>query len=124
MKESDEDPNKFDNNPNGKGDPNKPFKSKPNNKKPYDNNPKGRRVKLKAKMKALGQVPRLLVEVPEQIGSSGLSWAMKSFEKAYSKVTKNKSDGEVMSDMDMDDSSEDVTVEERPKKKGLFSFWK
>ena len=85
---------------------------------------KGRRVKLKAKMKALGQVPKLLVEVPEQIGSSGLSWAMKSFEKAYSKVTKNKKDDEVMSDMDMDDSSEDVTVEERPKKKGLFSFWK
>ena len=85
---------------------------------------KGRRVKLKAKMKALSQVPRLLVEIPEQIGSSGLSWAMKSFEKAYSKVTKNKRDDEVMSDMDMDDSSEDVTVEERPKKKGLFSFWK
>ena len=85
---------------------------------------KGRRVKLKAKMKALGQVPRLLVEIPEQIGSSGLSWAMKGFEKAYSKVTKNKSDDEVMSDMDMDDSSEDVTLEERPKKKGLFSFWK
>ena len=72
---------------------------------------KGRRVKLKAKMKALSQVPRLLVEIPEQIG-------------AYSKVTKNKRDDEVMSDMDMDDSSEDVTVEERPKKKGLFSFWK
>ena len=85
---------------------------------------KGRRVKLKAKMKALSQVPRLLVEIPEQIGSCGLSWAMKGFEKAYSKVTKNKSDGEVISDMDMDDSSEDVTVEERPKKKGLFSFWK
>jgi hypothetical protein len=85
---------------------------------------KGRRVKLKAKMKALSQVPRLLVEIPEQIGSSGLSWAMKGFEKAYSKVTKNKSDDEVMSDMDMDDSSEDVTLEERPKKKGLFSFWK
>ena len=49
---------------------------------------KGRRVKLKAKMKALGQVPRLLVEIPEH------------------------------------DSSEDVTLEERPKKKGLFSFWK
>ena len=48
---------------------------------------KGRRVKLKAKMKALSLVPRLLVEIPEQIGSSGLSWAMKGFEKAYSKVT-------------------------------------
>jgi hypothetical protein len=48
---------------------------------------KGRRVMLKAKMKALSLVPRLLVEIPEQIGSSGLSWAMKGFEKAYSKVT-------------------------------------
>lgn len=85
---------------------------------------KGRRVKLKAKMKALGQVPRLLVEVPEQIGSSGLSWAMKGFEKAYSKVTKNKSDDEVMSNMDEYDSPEDAPIEERPKKKSLFNFWK
>ena len=85
---------------------------------------KGRRVKLKAKMKALGQVPKLLVEIPEQIGSSGLSWAMKGFEKAYIKVTKNKSDDEVMSDMDDYDPSEDAPIEERPKKKGLFSFWK
>ena len=85
---------------------------------------KGRRVKLKAKMKALSQVPRLLVDIPEQIGNSGLSWAMKGFEKAYSKVTKNKSGDEVMSDIDMDDSSEDITIEERPKKTSLFSFWK
>ena len=72
----------------------------------------------------LGQVPRLLVEVPEQIGSSGLSWAMKGFEKAYSKVTKNKSDDEVMSNMDEYDSPEDAPIEERPKKKSLFNFWK
>ena len=85
---------------------------------------KGRRVKLKAKMKALGQVPRLLMEVPEQIGSSGLSWAMKGFEKAYSKVTKNKNDEEVMSDMDDYGPSEDAPIEERPKKKGFFGFWK
>ena len=75
-------------------------------------------------MKALGQVPRLLVEVPEQIGRSGLSWAMKGFEKAYSKVTKNKSDDEVMSDMDEYGFSEDAPIEERPKKKGFFSFGK
>ena len=75
-------------------------------------------------MKALGQVPKLLVEIPEQIGSSGLSWAMKGFEKAYIKVTKNKSDDEVMSDMDDYDPSEDAPMEERPKKRGLFSFWK
>ena len=49
---------------------------------------------------------------------------MKGFEKAYSKVTKNKSDDEVMSDMDDYNPSEDAPIEERPKKKGLFSFWK
>ena len=88
---------------------------------------KGRRIKLKAKMKALRQVPRLLVEVPEQIGSSGLSWAMKGFEKAYSKVTKKNSDNEdevFVSDMDEYDVREDATIEERPKKKGIFNFWK
>ena len=75
-------------------------------------------------MKALGQVPRLLVEVPEQIGRSGLSWAMKGFEKAYSKVTKNKSDDEVVSDMDEYGPSEDAPIEERPKKRVFFSFGK
>ena len=65
----------------------------------------------------MGQVPRFLVEIPEQIGSSGLSWAMKGFEKAYSKVTKNKSDDEVMFDTDDYNPSEDAPIEERPKKK-------
>ena len=51
---------------------------------------KGRRIKLKAKVKALGQIPRLLAEVPEQIGSSGLSWVMKGFDKAYGKMIKKK----------------------------------
>ena len=49
---------------------------------------------------------------------------MKGFEKAYSKVTKNKNDEEVMSDMDDYGPSEDAPIEERPKKKGFFGFWK
>ena len=73
-------------------------------------------------MKALGQVPRLLVEVPEQIGRSGLSWAMKGFEKAYSKVTKNKSDDEVMSDMDDYSPSDDAPIEERRRKEVSLVF--
>jgi hypothetical protein len=39
-------------------------------------------------------------------------------------VIKNKSDDEVMSDMDDYDPSEDAPMEERPKKRDFFSFWK
>lgn len=49
---------------------------------------KGRAVKLDAKMKAFGQVPTLLKEVPLQIGNTSLSWLMKGFEKIYSKMGK------------------------------------
>ena len=59
---------------------------------------KGRRIKLKAKVKALGQIPRLLAEVPEQIGSSGLSWVMKGFDKAFGKL--NKKNSSLYSDTD------------------------
>ncbi|MCR4853298.1 MAG: DUF697 domain-containing protein [Prevotella sp.] len=82
---------------------------------------KGRTVKLKSKMKALGQVPRLLAEVPQQIGNTGLSWAMKGFEKAYAKVSKNAKTEEAektLADID------DYYVEEKPKKKGIFNFWR
>ena len=87
---------------------------------------KGRAVKLKAKMKALGQVPPLLVEIPKQIGSTGLSWAMKGFEKAYTKMSKNKSTDkdDFMSDMDRYDSEDVMPIEDTRKKKGLFNFWK
>jgi len=85
----------------------------------------GRRVKLKAKMKALGQVPRLLAEVPAQIGSTGLSWAMKGFEKAYQKMSKDKVQGEedFLSDMDRYEA-EHIVPEEPKKKKSFFDFWR
>ena len=85
----------------------------------------GRRTKLKAKVKALGQIPRLLAEVPEQIGSSGLSWVMKGFDKAYGKMTKKKSpnNDEVLNDIDAyDEDSEFMDV--TPPKKRLFNFWR
>ena len=86
---------------------------------------KGRRVKLKSKMKALGQVPRLLVEVPEQIGSSGLSWVVKGFDKAYGKMNKKKSPDskEVLKDIE-DYDEEPEPFETKPKKKGIFNFWR
>lgn len=85
---------------------------------------KGRKVKLKAKMKALGQVPLLLTEIPTQLGKTGLSWAMKGFEKAYKKVSKDKqpTDEDVFDDVEYVDE-EDI-VKDPPKKKGLFNFWK
>ncbi len=84
----------------------------------------GRRTKLKAKVKALGQIPKLLAEVPEQIGSSGLSWVMKGFDKAYGKMKKKAApcDMEVLNDIDEYDEGELVFV--KPKKKGIFNFWK
>ncbi len=87
---------------------------------------KGRSVKLKARMKALGQIPRLLVEVPQQLGNTGLSWAMKGFEKAYNKMTKNSDTGEFEKYMDADDylAEEFLKPEAKPKKKGFFNFWK
>ncbi|MBR1402303.1 MAG: DUF697 domain-containing protein [Prevotella sp.] len=85
----------------------------------------GRRIKLKAKMKALSQIPKLLVEVPEHIGSSGLSWVMKGFDKAYEKMAKKKypDDTEVFKAMD-DYDNEGEPIERKPKKKGIFNFWK
>lgn len=85
---------------------------------------KGRKVKLKAKMKALGQVPLLLAEVPTQLGKTGLSWVVKGFEKYYKKVSRDKKpdDEDVFDDMEQVDE-EDV-VSDAPKKKGLFNFWK
>lgn len=86
---------------------------------------KGRRVKLRAKIKALGQIPRLLAEVPMQLGNTGLSWAMKGFEKAYKKVTKDKQpivEHDTFDDIERIDE-EDV-VKESSKKKWSFNFWK
>jgi hypothetical protein len=85
----------------------------------------GRRVKLKSKLKALGQIPRLLVEVPEQIGSSGLSWVVKGFDKAYGKMNKKKSpdNNEVLKDIE-DYDEEPEPLETKPKKKGIFNFWR
>ncbi len=85
----------------------------------------GRRVKLKAKMKALGQIPRLMVEIPEQIGSSGLSWVLKGFDKAYGKMNKKNSpdNSEVLKDIDFYDESPE-SIGTKPRKKGLFNFWK
>lgn len=87
---------------------------------------KGKTVNLKAKMKALTQVPLLLVEIPKQIGGTGLSWAMKGFEKAYIKMSKNKSSKkeDFMSDMDRYDSEEIMSLKDTPKKNGIFNFWK
>ena len=84
----------------------------------------GRRIKLKAKLKALGQVPKLLVEVPELIGNSGLSWVMKGFDKAYDKMNKKKSpdDNEVLKDLDDYDEIPDP-IETKPKKKWWLNFW-
>jgi len=85
----------------------------------------GRRTKLKAKVKALGQIPRLLAEVPEQIGSSGLSWVMKGFDKAYGKMKRKASPDtkDVLKDIDeYDDEPEPVMA--KPKKRGIFNFWK
>lgn len=85
----------------------------------------GRRVKLKSKMKALGQIPRLMVEIPEQVGSSGLSWVMKGFDKAYGKMNKKNSpdNSEVLKDIDFYDESPEP-IGTKPRKKGLFNFWK
>ena len=86
---------------------------------------KGRRVKLRAKIKALGQIPHLLAEVPMQLGNTGLSWAMKGFEKAYKKVTKDKQpivENDTFDDIERVDE-EDI-VKESPKKKWSFNFWK
>ena len=85
----------------------------------------GRRTKLQAKVKALGQIPRLLAEVPEQIGNSGLSWVMKSFDKAYVKMRKKVSpdDKEVLKDID-EYVEETEPAEPKPKKKRIFSFWR
>ena len=86
---------------------------------------KGRRVKLRAKIKALGQIPRLLAEVPMQLGNTGLSWAMKGFERAYKKVTKDKQpivENDTFDDIERVDE-EDI-VKESPKKKWSFNFWK
>ena len=85
----------------------------------------GRRVKLKSKLKALGQIPRLLVEVPEQIGSSGLSWVVKGFDKAYEKRNKKKSpdSNEVLKVIEEYDE-EPEPLETKPKKKWIFKFWK
>lgn len=84
----------------------------------------GRRVKLKAKVKALGQIPRLLAEVPEQIGNSGLSWVMKGFDKAYGKMRKKASadENEALSDLDKY-VEEPEPIEAKPRKRGLFRFW-
>lgn len=84
----------------------------------------GRRVKLKAKLKALRQIPRLLGEVPIQMGSCGLSWAMKGFEKAYGKMTKKtQDDNDVLDYMDEYDEELEKIETKRPKR-GLFNFWK
>jgi len=87
---------------------------------------KGRSVKLKARMKALGQVPRLLVEVPQQLGNTGLSWAMKGFEKAYNKMTKDSDSKDFESDMDSDEyvTEDDLKPKTKSKKGGFFSFWR
>lgn len=86
---------------------------------------KGRRVKLRAKIKALGQIPCLLAEVPMQLRNTGLSWAMKGFERAYKKVTKDKQpivEHDIFDDIERVDE-EDI-VKESPKKKWSFNFWK
>ncbi len=87
---------------------------------------KGRRVKLSAKMKALGQVPTLLVEIPKQMGNTGLSWAMKGFEKAYSKMAgqPTSNEGEQQDGVDAITPEEVLPSEEKTKKKGIFNFWK
>ena len=80
---------------------------------------------MKSKLKALGQIPRLLVEIPEQIGSSGLSWVVKGFDKAYGKMSRKKSpeNNDVLKDIE-DYAEEQEPKETKPKKKGIFNFWK
>ena len=86
---------------------------------------KGRAVKLKAKMKALGQIPLLLAEIPTQLGNTGLSWAMTGFEKAYNKMSKKKgTEGDDSMDGDDFDTSDIVPEVEKAKGKGIFGFWK
>lgn len=87
---------------------------------------KGRTIKLKAKMKALAQIPLLLAEIPAQLGNTGLTWAMKGFEKAYKKMSKNKSPEEetLTDDFDGINASEIVEEVEKPKGKGIFGFWR
>ncbi|MCR4766254.1 MAG: hypothetical protein K5856_08805 [Bacteroidaceae bacterium] len=88
---------------------------------------KGRAVKLKARVKALGQIPRLLVEVPQQLGDTGLSWAIKGFEKAYSKVSKKANPEDLayaVNDFDAFEAEESMKPADKPKKKGLFNFWR
>ena len=87
---------------------------------------KGRRVKLKAKMKALGQVPTLLVEIPKQMGNTGLSWAMKGFEKAYGKMAGHpdaSSSTDPLDDIDAITPEEVLPTEKKSRKKGIFGFW-
>lgn len=85
----------------------------------------GRRVKLKSKLKALGQIPRLLGEVPKQLGSSGLSWVVKGFDKAYGKMNKNDTpdNDEVWKEIE-DYDEEPEPLDTKPKKKSIFNFWK
>lgn len=87
---------------------------------------KKRSVKLKAKMKALTQTPLILAEIPAQLGNSGLTWAMKGFDKVYKKMSKNKSpEGkDFMDDLDDFESIDDIPEVELNKNKGIFSFWK
>ena len=87
---------------------------------------KGRRVKLKAKMKALGQVPTLLVEIPKQMGNTGLSWAMKGFEKAYGKMaghSDTSTSADPLDDIDAITPEEVLPTEKKSRKKGIFGFW-
>ncbi|MBR4379932.1 MAG: DUF697 domain-containing protein [Bacteroidaceae bacterium] len=87
---------------------------------------KGRTAKLKAKMKALTQVPLLLAEIPTQLGNTGLTWAMKGFEKAYKKMSKNKSaePEDFVDDMDGIEASDIMPEAEKSKGKGIFGFWR
>lgn len=85
---------------------------------------KGRSVKLEAKLKAFGQVPRLLKEVPQQIGNTGLSWFMKGFEKAYSKMQK-KSKGQYPDNPSDDNDFDDNTAApDNTSKSGISGYWK
>ena len=87
---------------------------------------KGRTAKLKAKMKALTQVPLLLAEIPTQLGNTGLTWAMKGFEKAYKKMSKNKSaePEDFVDDIDGIEASDIMPEAEKSKGKGIFGFWR
>ena len=87
---------------------------------------KGRTVKMKAKMKALGQVPRLLVEIPQQIGNSSISWAMKGFEKAYGKMSKKSHDHKADDSSDPLDEfdTDDTPSEDKPKKRSMLDYFR